>query len=120
MKYIVEKRNGVKHYIDANQREANDTTSQIITIKNPLQYAEKLVQSGKFLRDTDPLPVSIEDGTLIINSMREKLINDQEEFAKNQEDLAKKQAEFEREKAEFFAKQNEENESDVFVKKGKK
>lgn len=111
MKYIVEKRNGVKHYIDANQFDANDNSSQIIKVKNPLQYAEKLVQSGKFLRDTDPLPVSIEDGTLIVNSLREKLINDQEEFNK-------KQAEFEREKAEFFAKQNEE--SDVFVKKNKK
>lgn len=113
MKYIVEKRNGVKHYIDASQVDANDINSQIIKVKNPLQYAEKLVQSGKFLRDTDPLPVSIEDGTLIVNSMREKLISDQEDFAK-------KQAEFEREKAEFFAKQNEEAESDVFVKKGKK
>ncbi len=110
MKYIVEKRNGVKHYIDANQIDANDNSSQIIKVKNPLQYAEKLVLSGKFLRDTDPLPVSIEDGTLIVNSLREKLINDQEEFNK-------KQAEFEREKAEFFAKQNEE--SDVFVKKNK-
>lgn len=113
MKYIVEKRNGVKHYIDANQIDANDNSSQVIKVKNPLQYAEKLVQSGKFLRDTDPLPVSIEDGTLIVNSMREKLISDQEDFAK-------KQADFEREKAEFFAKQNEETESDLFVKKGKK
>ena len=116
MKYIVEKRNGVKHYIDASQRDANDTTSQLITIKNPLQYAEKLVQSGKFLRDTDPLPVGIEDGTLIINAMREKLITDQEEHEKKQVELERKQAEFEREKAEFLARQNDKTE----IKKDKK
>ena len=116
MKYIVEKRNGVKHYIDASHRDINDTTSQLITIKNPLQYAEKLVQSGKFLRDTDPLPVGIEDGTLIINAMREKLITDQEEHEKKQVELERKQAEFEREKAEFLARQNDKTE----IKKDKK
>jgi len=68
MEYIIEKRTGNKLFI-------KDFTTQ-----NKEKYAENLVNSGYYLRDTDPIEVSKDIAIGIINATQQSLIKEKEEY----------------------------------------
>ena len=98
MKYIIEKRNLKKHYINENYVPQGEQNYCIIKSVNPLGTANKLLQSGHFISDTDPIVVSTNIGASLLEAKKQEILKEAEQLEFEKEKLRLEIEEFNKQK----------------------